>query len=135
MKLSEIGIRILVNDFQKCFDFYTQKLGFEVFWGDRNGPYASFKADGIDKPCFSIFLAKDQHIYKDYTPLTGTGRTDQVIYVIPSDNVDQDYKDLKDRRVEFMGEPQTIKEWYMRCVYFRDPEGNLFEICQEDTGL
>jgi len=133
MKLSQIGMRLLVNDFQKCFDFYTEKLGLEVFWGDRNGPFASFKADGIEKPCFSMFLAKYQNLYKGYTPLTGTGRTDQVIYVIPTDNVDQDYKMLKEKGVYFIGEPQTIKEWYMRCVYFRDPEGNLFEICQDDV--
>ena len=131
MKLSEVGIRILVSDFQKCFDFYTQKLGLEVYWGDRNGPFAAFKADGVDKPCFSIFLAKNQYLYKGYTPLNGTGRTDQVIYVIPTDNVDQDYKLLKDKGVIFIGEPQTINEWYMRCIYFRDPEGNLFEICQD----
>jgi len=31
----------------------------------------------------------------------------------------------------FIGEPQTIREWYTRCVYFRDPEDNLFEICQD----
>lgn len=132
MKLSKIGIRVLVNDFQTCFDFYTQKLGFEVFWGDRNGPYASFKEAGSDKPCFSMFLAKNQKMYKGYIPLTGTGRIDQVVYVILTDNVDKDYKELKDKGVQFIGEPQTIKEWYMRCVYFRDSEGNLFEICQDD---
>lgn len=70
-------------------------------------------------------------MYKGYIPLTGTGRLDRVIYVIPTDNIDEDYKTLKDKGVCFIGEPQTIKEWYMRCVYFRDPEGNLFEICQD----
>lgn len=131
MKLSEIGIRILVNDFQTCFDFYTQKLGFEVFWGDRNGSFASFKETGSDKPCLSMFLAKNQQMYKGFSPLTGIGRVDQVVYTIPTDNVDKDYKELKDKGVCFIGEPQIIEEWYMRCVYFRDPEGNLFEICQE----
>lgn len=131
MKLTEIGTRILVNDFQECFDFYTQKLGFEVFWGDRNGPFASFKSAGIDKPCFFMFLVENQQMYQGYVPLIGTGRIDQVIYVIPTDNVDADYETLKAKGVCFMGEPQTIKEWYMRCVYFRDPDGNLFELCQD----
>jgi catechol 2,3-dioxygenase-like lactoylglutathione lyase family enzyme len=131
MNLSAIGVRVLVNDFQKCFDFYTQKLGFEVYWGDRNGPFTAFKADGIDKPCFSIFLARNQHMYQGYVPLTGTGRTDQVIYVIPTDNLEEDYQALKAKGVCFMGEPQTIRDWQMRCVYFRDPEGNLFELSQD----
>lgn len=131
MKLSGISVRLLVNDFPACFDFYTQKLGLTVYWGDREGPFASFKADGIDKPCFSMFLARNQHLYEGYTPLSGSGRTDQVIYVIPTDNVDADYQALLAKGVSFMGEPRTVKEWYMRCVYFRDPEGNLFELCQD----
>ena len=44
---------------------------------------------------------------------------------------DEDYRMLKDKGVCFIGEPRTIKEWYMRCVYFRDPDGNLFELCQD----
>ncbi|MFQ7552802.1 MAG: VOC family protein [Blautia marasmi] len=28
----------------------------------------------------------------------------------------------------FLGEPQYIEAWGMRCTYFRDPEGNLFEL-------
>ncbi|MEJ6950771.1 VOC family protein [Natronospora cellulosivora (SeqCode)] len=79
----------------------------------------------------TIFLAEKQNIYKGYRPLKGRGRRDQVVYVIPTDDVDRDYNVLKDKGIVFMGEPQTIKEWYMRCVYFRDPEGNLFEICQD----
>lgn len=35
MKLSRIGTRLLVRDFGACFDFYTEKLGFDVLWGDR----------------------------------------------------------------------------------------------------
>ena len=102
MKLSKIGIRVLVNDFQKCFDFYTQKLGFEVFWGDRDGPYASFKADGHNEPCFEIFLAKNMKIHEGYIPLKGSGKTDNNVYVIPSDNLEEDYRKLKQRGVVFI---------------------------------
>jgi predicted enzyme related to lactoylglutathione lyase len=70
-------------------------------------------------------------MYDGYAPLQGSGRTDKVVYVIPTDNVDEDYQTLKEKDVSFIGEPQTIQEWYMRCVYFRDPEGNLFELCQD----
>lgn len=131
MNLSEVVIRILVNDFQLCFDFYTEKLGYEVFWGDRSGPFASFCAPDAERPSFSMFLAKNQDMYEGYRPLDGVGKTDQVIYIISTDDVDRDYILLKERGVVFMGEPQTINDWYMRCVYFRDPEGNLFELSQD----
>lgn len=131
MRLSEIGIRVLVEDFKACFDFYTEKLGLHVNWGHRDGTFASFSAPGDDKPCFSMFMVKHQGMYKGYAAPVGTGRKDQAVYVIPTDDVDGDYRTLGERGVVFMGEPQTIKEWYMRCVYFRDPEGNLFELCQD----
>ena len=131
MRFSEISIRLLVNDFAACFDFYTEKMGLTVFWGDRNGPFASFTVDGMDKPCISIFEAKYQTIYQGYVPPAGTGRTDQAIYVIPTDDVDGDYETLKSRGVAFIGEPQTVDAWYMRCVYLRDPEGNLIELSRE----
>jgi len=131
MKLSEIGMRLLVNDFSACFDFYTQKLGLEVFWGDRKGPFAAFTADGTGKPCFSMFLAKNQGMFQGFVPLAGTDRIDQVIYIIPTDTIDEDYRVLTQKGVTFMGPPQTMKDWGMRCTYFRDPEGNLFELCQD----
>ena len=35
---------------------------------------------------------------------------------------------LKEAGVQFLSEPQLIEDWGMRCTYFRDPEGNLFEL-------
>ena len=131
MKMNELGIRLLVENFSTCHDFYVQKLGLEPFWGTREDTFASFKVPGGDKPCLSIFLGRHQGTYKGYEALTGIGRVDQAVYIIPTDDVDADYAILKARGVVFMGEPQTIPEWYMRCVYFRDPEGNLFELCRD----
>lgn len=131
MNLSQIGMRLLVDDFPKCFDFYTEVLGFEVLWGGRSGPFASFKTKEVDKPCFSMFSSKGMYDYEGYLPLEGSGRTDQVVYVIPTDNAEKDYLELKEKGVEFIGEPREMPQWYMKCVYFRDPEGNLFELCQD----
>jgi len=131
MEFSKLGVRVLVQDFQKCFDFYTEKLGLKVHWGDRNGPFASFTSDDSDTPVLSMFLAENMSIYDGYSFPIGNGVVDNVVYVIPTDNIDKDYEQLKTKGVSFIGEPQTIKEWYMRCVYFRDPEGNLFELCQD----
>lgn len=133
MNFSQIKIRILVNHFEECFDFYTQILGLEVFWGGRSGPFASFKADGADTPCLSMFLAENQTMYKGYTPPSGSGLTDKVIYVIPTRDLQSDYEKLLQKGVEFIGKPQRMDDWFMSCVYFRDPEGNLFELCQDDS--
>ena len=46
MKFS--NVRLLVRDYEKCFRFYTEKLGLEAAF-DIEGCYGSFKvAEGIE---------------------------------------------------------------------------------------
>lgn len=133
MILRGVGVRILAKDVAKLYDFYTEVLGFKVFWGQRNGPFVCFaEADG-DRPAFAIFDEASMQQYEGYVPLTRTGRTDQVVYCTGLDNVDEAYRELKSKGVEFMGEPRTIPAAELRCVHFRDPEGNLFEIASGIT--
>mgnify|MGYP000047941190 CR=1 FL=1 len=53
MKFS--NVRLLVRDYEKCFRFYTEKLGLEAAF-DIEGCYGSFKvAEGIEG--LAIFTA------------------------------------------------------------------------------
>ncbi len=52
MKLN--NIRLLVNDFDNCFKFYSEKVGLTVTWGKLGGDYASFDI-GIDTNCYRQF--------------------------------------------------------------------------------
>jgi len=129
MKFKEATITILVRkDYGACFDFYTQKLGLVPVWGDRNGPWTGFGVKEGEEPCLAIFAADAHSAYKGYTQPSATTQPDTISFGIPSDNVDEDYKRLKEAGVEFIGEPQTIEDWGTRCVYFRDPEGNLISL-------
>lgn len=128
MKLELIRPRLLVEDFQKSFDFYTEILGFKVTWGTRMGPYASFSNETDGVPVFAIFLKKNMTEYTHYEPAIGSGHKDSVVLCIPCEDVDIEYNRLKELGIEFMGEPTTMEAWYMRCVYLRDPEGNLIEL-------
>ena len=129
MKFNEATIRILVRkDYSACFDFYTEKLGLVAVWGDRNGPYTSFATKEGEPPCFAIFAGANMTMFKGYEQLGGSAQPDTVVAIIPSDDLDKDYQRLKEAGVHFLGEPQLIEDWGMRCTYFRDPEGNLFEL-------
>lgn len=129
MRFNDTTVRILVRkDYGKCFDFYTEKLGLIPNYGDRNGPYTDFVVKKGEKPCFAIFAGTNMVMYKGYTQPDTSTQPDTIVAIIPSDNLDKDYQRLKEAGVEFIGEPQLIAEWGMRCVYFRDTEGNLFEI-------
>lgn len=129
MKFNETTIRILVRkNYGECFDFYTEKMGLTAVWGDRNGPYTSFAVSSDTPPCFAIFAGDNMPMFKGYTQPNVDAQSDTVVAVIPTLDLDGDFLRLKEAGVQFLGEPQTIKEWGMRCTYFRDPEGNLFEL-------
>ena len=128
MILRSFCVRILADDIPTLYDFYTEKLGFKVTWGDRNGRYVSFSEPDNDKELFAIFSKSGMKDYQGYTPLDGQEKSDQIVCCTGFDDVDAAYEELKIKGIEFMGEPRNIPEWFMRCVYFRDPEGNLIEI-------
>lgn len=129
MRFRETTIRVLVRkDYGACFDFYTEKIGLVPVWGDRNGPYTSFAAQEGEPPCFAIFSGANMTMFQGYEQPDGDVQPDTITGVIPSDDLDHDYRRMKAAGVRFLGEPQFIEDWGMRCTYFRDPEGNLFEL-------
>lgn len=129
MQFNETTIRVLVRkDYGKCYDFYTEKMGLIAIWGDRNGPYTSFAVSPDAPPCFAIFSGECVSMFQGYQQPVSMTQPDTIVAVIPSQNLDDDYQRLKAAGVSFLGEPQRIEAWGMRCTYFRDPEGNLFEL-------
>ncbi len=121
------NVRLLVKDYRKCFDFYTQKLGFEPLW-DLEECYGSFKvAIGIEG--LAIFLS-------DYmAPVVGNADKEQPVdcreksmISFEVENVDESYGELRAKGVSFINEPTDMPGWGMRVVHLRDPEENLIEL-------
>jgi len=130
MQFNKATLGVLVRkDYGACFDFYTEKLGLIPTWGDRNGPYTSFTTAEGEPNCFSIFLGSDMSHVNGYVQPTGTGYTDTLSITIPSGDVHADYERLKEKGVEFLSAPQFFENWGgFTSAYFRDPEGNLFDL-------
>ena len=125
MKFS--NVRLLVKDYKKCFQFYTEQLGLEPLWGDENGCYASFKvADGIEG--LAIFVS-------DYmAPAVGNvektqpiGYREKSMISFEVENVDDTYQTFLEKGIQFINEPIDMPDWGMRVVHLRDPEENLIE--------
>jgi len=137
INFKKASITILARkDYGACFDFYTEKLGLIPVMGDRNGPWCGFVVEKGEKDedyCFAIFAGDAQSAYKGYVQPSVAAPPDTISVGIPSDNVDGDYKRLKEAGVEFLGEPQSMEAWGMRCVYLRDPEGNLLSLEEDIT--
>lgn len=130
MNFSKATLGVLVRkDYGACYDFYTEKLGLVPMFGDRNGPYTSFATAIGEASCFSIFLGSDMSLVNGYVQPTGDGLVDTLTVTIPTDDVKADYERLKAKGVEFLSEPQYFADWGgFTSVYFRDPEGNLFDL-------
>ncbi len=64
-------------------------------------------------------------MFRGYKQPNVTTQPDTIVAVIPTLDLDADYSRLKKSGRDFLGEPQYIEAWGMRCTYFRDPEGNL----------
>jgi lactoylglutathione lyase len=125
MKFS--NIRLLVNDFDKCFTFYNDILGLECTWGKPGENYASFN---VGNPSgLALFKAELMSTAIN----NGNAREneilqDKIAIIIQVDNVDETYISLKDKGVLFLTEPKDMTAWGIRVAHFRDPENNLFEL-------
>ena len=130
MRFNETSMRILVRkDYGKCFDFYTEKIGLVPVWGDRNGPYTAFAVKEGAPACIATFAGKNTEAFKGYAQPAANAPQDTAVAVIRTEDVAGDYQRLKEKGVEFLGEPQRMDDWGgFNCTYFRDPEGNLFEL-------
>ena len=126
MKFS--NVRLLVKDYKKCFKFYTEQLGLEPAWGDENGCYAAFKvAEGIEG--FAIFVSDFMAPVvgnADKTQASGYREKSMISFEVK--NVNDCYKELLAKGINFINQPTDMPDWGMRVVHLRDPEENLIEL-------
>jgi len=129
MNFNKLAVTINVwKDYGACFDFYTEKMGLVPSWGDRNSEWTSFSAGEGTPPVIAIFdanlMAKGD---VEYEPPKAFTQPDTIALTIPTDDIERDYKRLKEAGVEFIGIPKS-KEMGSKSVKFRDTEGNLLEL-------
>lgn len=122
----KIGAVVLfVHDFQKCLAFYRDTLGLEVVQLEEK--FAAFRMHDQDFAVqeFALSAQMIQASEADIEP--HMGRLNRVLLCAAVENVDAAYELLRAKGVVFTGPPIT-QLWGIRAAYFRDPEGNLWEI-------
>jgi predicted enzyme related to lactoylglutathione lyase len=115
MKLA--SLYVTVDDMDRALGFYERLFGIAP--------------DVRDKRYSSFLLPKGGKFDLYYPAIDGDKRTigTNVVPVFHSDDLDADWKRIKDLKADVVCEPMNIGE--VRLFQFRDTEGNILEIYSE----
>ncbi len=121
-------IVLLVRDQDEALKFYTEKLGFikrldvKVWFQSIRWLTVSLK----DQPDVEISLVLADTEEKEAA--VGKQAGDNVFLSIRTDDFERDYRELKDKGVNFITHPED-REWGKDAV-FEDLYGNLIDLIQ-----
>lgn len=136
MKINRITAGVHVrNDYQKCFKFYTEKLGLVPIYGDGNGPYTSFASHKDEEPFFAIYEAAfASEKVKEYVIPNNTEPSDTLTAVFHTTDFEAEYNRMLKAGVQFIGKNNFASDGFdFNLAYFRDPEGNLLSLEDGDV--
>ncbi|HRG68435.1 MAG TPA: VOC family protein [Saprospiraceae bacterium] len=125
MKHRIMTVALVVKDIKKSIEFYKVKLGLKV--KTEMDSFVDFEMEGTHIALLTENLAND---------LAGSNLSSSkdvasklILAWEAVENVDDLYLSLKSKGVEFTSEPKLMP-WGQKVAYFKDPDGNLWEISQ-----
>ena len=119
-------ITLLVHNIDDALAFYTEKLGFTVFMDHTFNGFRWTSICPQDNPStqYVLILAQSDEQKK----LVGKQVGDHVFGCLGTFDCKKTYAELKDKGVEFLGEP-TEQPWGVE-VLFKDLYGTTFDLIQ-----
>ncbi len=126
MKQTLAHVALLVDDYDKAIDFYTQKLNFDLL---EDTPLSETKRWVIIKPkgseC-SLLLAKAAN--DEQLKHVGNQSGGRVFLFLNTDDFWRDFKHFSDNQVKFVRPPS--QESYGTVAVFEDLYGNLWDLIE-----
>ena len=120
-------VKLLVSDQDEALEFYTTKLGFEVAEDSNLGGYRWLLVRLPDNTEFCINL--DTARTGEQQALVGRQAADLPLFSIETDDCVSQYRALKERGVQFDGEPEV--QPFGTGVLMKDLYGNKIYINQD----
>ena len=130
MKQRLAHIAIVVHDYDEAIKFYTEKLHFDLIEDTQLSETKRgvlVRPKGGDSCCLLLAKAASEEQQSRVGNQTG-GR---VFLFLHTDNIERDYQNLLDNKIEIVRLPQ--KEVYGTVAVFKDIYGNLWDLI-EPTG-
>lgn len=130
MNQSIAHITILVDDYDKAIQFYTEKLHFKLVEDSlisKDKRWVLVKPEGKGDCCLLLAKAFDENQQNHVGNQTG-GRVFLFLY---TDDIERDYKNLLSHNIIIEREPRV--EPYGKVVVFQDIFGNLWDLIQPKT--
>ncbi len=114
---------LIVQDLNKCREFYESKFGLEALFNDEVS--SAYKMGDLDFVLLHVDAAKDM-VGEDALNFDGTTGK-RVLLCVGVEDVDVTYEALITKGLTFIKAPKS-QDWGRRTAYFADPEGNLWEL-------
>ena len=128
MEFKLTQVRLLVTEYEACFFFYRDTLGFAVGYGSEKEDYASFQTRNAVVAINKRWMIAEVAGTMDLP--VAVASQDRVLLHFQVDNVDQTVAELRAKGVVIVREPTDRPTWGSRTAHFRDPDGTLIEISQ-----
>lgn len=116
-------VGICTKDTDMLANWYSKVLGFKVF-----------SVNQAKNPKTYFLSHQDGSMVEIYSADTSSENTNNKVrglrhIALVTDAFEQDYQNLKENNVEFIGEPNQGPTGN-KTVFFRDPEGNILHLMQ-----
>ena len=120
-------VKLLVRDQDEALEFYTKKLGFVVAEDSKMGGYRWLLVRLPDNKelCINLDVPKTD----EQEALVGRQAAGTPLFSIETDDCMREYSALKERGVEFEGQPEF--HFYGTGVLMKDLYGNKIYINQD----
>lgn len=120
-------IRLLVNDYEACFHFYSQVLKLPLLRGDENSRYAEFDVASTTRLAINQREVMAEALETDMAD-PQLPHQDRLAVIFEVDDVDATAARLVASGARQVMEPRDWTAWGIRAAHFRDPDGYLLEI-------
>jgi len=115
------AVCLLVDDFEKSLNFYRDILGLSV--KSQEGKFANFQLGETELAIFQ----KDEAV--TMFPEEHMGKGGGTVMGFQVENLEEAVGQIKTKGVEIFEGPKTTP-WGQKVAYFKDPDGNIWEISE-----